>query len=88
MYLYLDNFSGSLPSSLGNQKFLKRLDLHSNWFSGVIAASIPNMTNSVMLNLQENFLTGYIPVRVGDLGVYEELDLSKYLQWEDSSLSS
>ncbi|XP_022722192.1 receptor-like protein 12 [Durio zibethinus] len=55
------NFSGKLPESIGNLKFLTTLDLHSCKFFGHIPSSIANLTNLVKLDLFNNNFSGFIP---------------------------
>ncbi|KAF7850266.1 hypothetical protein BT93_L5677 [Corymbia citriodora subsp. variegata] len=54
--LWRTNFSGSLPTSLGNLAFLRN-----------IPSSIGNLTQFTMLNFQDNKLSGEIPSSVGKL---------------------
>ncbi|XP_022722201.1 probably inactive leucine-rich repeat receptor-like protein kinase At2g25790 [Durio zibethinus] len=55
------NFSGKLPESIGNLKFLTNLNLHVCKFFGQIPSSIANLTNLVELDLSHNNLSGFIP---------------------------
>ncbi|XP_022722199.1 probable inactive leucine-rich repeat receptor-like protein kinase At1g66830 [Durio zibethinus] len=55
------NFSGKLPESIGNLKFLTTLDLHGCKFFGQIPSSIANLTNLVELGLSYNNFSGFIP---------------------------
>ncbi|XVE84700.1 hypothetical protein DITRI_Ditri17bG0034400 [Diplodiscus trichospermus] len=59
--LYETNFSGKLPNSIGNLKFLRDLELSDCHFSGAIPSSIANLTNIVHLYLSYNNFTGLIP---------------------------
>ncbi|XVE84703.1 hypothetical protein DITRI_Ditri17bG0034500 [Diplodiscus trichospermus] len=59
--LFLTNFSGNLPRSISNLKFLKRLDLMECHFFGSIPSSIVNLTNLVELYLSYNNFRGLIP---------------------------
>ncbi|XP_022722189.1 receptor-like protein 12 [Durio zibethinus] len=55
------NFSGKLPESIGNLKFLTNLDLNGCKFFGQIPSSIANLTNLVELDLSNNNFSGFIP---------------------------
>ncbi|KAK6255233.1 hypothetical protein SCA6_016538 [Theobroma cacao] len=55
------NFSGKLPESLGNVKFLTKLELSLCNFSGQIPSTIANLRNLVHLNLEFNNFSGLIP---------------------------
>ncbi|XVE84710.1 hypothetical protein DITRI_Ditri17bG0035200 [Diplodiscus trichospermus] len=59
--LRLTNFSGNLPNSIGNLKFLRELELSDCCFSGAIPSSIANLTNLVQLHLSYNNFSGLIP---------------------------
>jgi hypothetical protein len=88
IYLYEQNFSGSLPTELGNLTFLEKLILQSFWtysngtwsWSSAINGSIPtelgNLTSLKVLDLSDNNLTGAIPTELGNLTNLEILDLS------------
>ncbi|PPD80710.1 hypothetical protein GOBAR_DD22374 [Gossypium barbadense] len=58
--LYLTNFSGKLPESIGNLKFLTNLDLYDCNFFGPIPSSIANLSHLVNLDLRSNKLSGSI----------------------------
>ncbi|CDP00255.1 unnamed protein product [Coffea canephora] len=79
LHLNSNNFSGSLPSSLGNLSSLGTMDLTSNHFSGSIPHSIGNLMNLVNLYLENNVLTGYIPKCIGNLQALQDLKLSNNL---------
>ncbi|XP_017974580.1 PREDICTED: receptor-like protein 12 [Theobroma cacao] len=55
------NFSGKLPESLGNVKFLTKLELSLCNFSRQIPSTITNLRNLVHLNLEFNNFSGLIP---------------------------
>ncbi|XVE84707.1 hypothetical protein DITRI_Ditri17bG0034900 [Diplodiscus trichospermus] len=55
------NFSGNLPNSIGNLKFLTELNIDGCYFSGAIPSSIANLTNIVGLYLSGNKFRGLIP---------------------------
>ncbi|XP_017632797.1 receptor-like protein 7 [Gossypium arboreum] len=54
------NFSGKLPESIGNLKFLTDLDLYGCNFFGPIPSSIANLSHLVNLELRGNMLSGSI----------------------------
>ncbi|TYG78048.1 hypothetical protein ES288_D02G026100v1 [Gossypium darwinii] len=58
--LYDTNFSGKLPESIGNLKFLTNLDLSGCNFFGPIPSSIANLSHLVNLDLGGNKLSGSI----------------------------
>ncbi|PPD80708.1 hypothetical protein GOBAR_DD22372 [Gossypium barbadense] len=55
--LYLTNFSGKLPQSIGNLKFLTDLELNYCNFFGPIPSSIANLSHLVKLHLEGNKLS-------------------------------
>ncbi|RVW74963.1 Receptor-like protein 12 [Vitis vinifera] len=69
-------FSGSIPTSIGNLKSLKTLDLSNCEFSGSIPTSICNLTNLQDLRFYDNLFTGTIPSRLYTLASLVSLDLS------------
>ncbi|KAB1670551.1 hypothetical protein ES319_1Z157000v1 [Gossypium barbadense] len=58
--LFYTNFSGKLPQSIGNLKFLTNLKLFSCNFFGPIPSSIANLSHLVNLDLRSNKLSGSI----------------------------
>ncbi len=76
---YLDlvgnQFSGSIPSSLGSLTNLERLDLVGNQFSGSIPSSLGSLTNLERLDLVGNQFSGSIPSFLGSLTNLETLYL-------------
>ncbi|KAK6280373.1 hypothetical protein POUND7_020640 [Theobroma cacao] len=67
------NFSGKLPESLDNLKFLTHLDLFRCNFFGQVPSAIANLTNLVYLDLSYNYLRGSIPKSIFKLPRLEEL---------------
>ncbi|KAL4271797.1 hypothetical protein GQ457_13G029670 [Hibiscus cannabinus] len=59
--LYHTNFSGKLPKSIGNLKFLTDLTLVDCNFFGSIPSSIANLSHLVNLDLSDNHFSGSIP---------------------------
>ncbi|XP_052483880.1 receptor-like protein 7 [Gossypium raimondii] len=60
LLLSYTNFSGKLPQSIGNLKFLTDLDLYYCNFFGPIPSSIANLSHLVNLDLSSNKLSGSI----------------------------
>ncbi|TYH82358.1 hypothetical protein ES332_D02G054400v1 [Gossypium tomentosum] len=58
--LGVTNFSGKLPESIGNLKFLTNLELSYCNFFGPIPSSIANLSHLVNLDLSSNKLSGSI----------------------------
>ncbi|KAF9598315.1 hypothetical protein IFM89_026604 [Coptis chinensis] len=55
------NFTGKLPVSIGNLRFLSKLELPNCGFSGSIPASMSNLTRLQYLDLSSNNFTGTLP---------------------------
>ncbi|PPS05822.1 hypothetical protein GOBAR_AA14811 [Gossypium barbadense] len=83
--LYLDsslllsssNFSGKLPQSIGNLKFLTYLELSYCNFFGPIPSSIANLSSLVNLDLAGNKLSGSIHSSLFTLPSLKSLSLSE-----------
>ena len=76
LYLFGNQLSGSIPSSLGSLANLKYLELSSNELSGSIPSSLGSLANLERLDLSYNFeLTGSIPSSLGGLANLVSLDL-------------
>nr|KJB28084.1 hypothetical protein B456_005G026600 [Gossypium raimondii] len=73
LLLSYTNFSGKLPQSIGNLKFLTDLDLYYCNFFGPIPSSIANLSHLVNLDLSNNYLTGPIPKSILQLPRLEGL---------------
>ncbi|CAO2824682.1 unnamed protein product [Amaranthus hypochondriacus] len=78
---YLDlsysNFSGSIPTYVGNFSSLRMLGLSENNLTGSIPSSIGNLISLRKLDLSGNSLLGLIPSSIGNLLSLEILDLSE-----------
>ena len=66
--LYGNQFTGEIPSEIGNLINLTRLDLQWNELTGEIPVEIGNLTNLVTLALYRNQLTGIIPEEICNQG--------------------
>jgi Leucine-rich repeat (LRR) protein len=69
MYLNNNQFTGSIPSEIGNLTNLTHLFLSSNQLIGSIPPEIGNLTNLNGLYLGWNQLTGEIPESICDLNI-------------------
>eukprot|EP01018_Ginkgo_biloba_P005713 Gb_21248 [translate_table: standard] len=71
-----NNFSGIIPSSIGNMKYLKVLDLSDNKLHGKIPTSLGNYLQMGALRLTKNNLEGKIPMEIWNLPQLETLHLN------------
>ncbi|GKE81252.1 leucine-rich repeat-containing protein [Tanacetum coccineum] len=92
--LAYNEFTGTIPESIGNLTKLTYLDLSKNKFSGIIPKSIGSLTKLTWLDLSDNSFYGTIPREFGNLTNLEVLYLDSLrscrvenLDWL-SSLSS
>ncbi|XP_062087980.1 tyrosine-sulfated glycopeptide receptor 1 [Humulus lupulus] len=67
LYLCNNYLSGSLPTEIGQLKFLHVLELNNNSFSGTIPDQMSILTNLERLDLSKNHLTGGIPASLKGL---------------------
>jgi len=56
-----NKFSGTLPASLGEWKYMQELTLESNNFSGTLPSTVASMIKVSYIDLGENAFTGPIP---------------------------
>ncbi|XP_031272500.1 uncharacterized protein LOC116130971 [Pistacia vera] len=75
LYLYSNNFSGSVPMEIGNLKSLLDLELSTNQLIGSIPPSIGNLSNLKVLYLFENNFSGSLPMEIGNLKSLSDLAL-------------
>ena len=66
-----NNFSGEIPSWIGNFENLRELDLSGNQFSGIIPEEIGNLSSLLTLKLNDNLLTGDIPNAIYQLNLLD-----------------
>ncbi|KAF4401416.1 hypothetical protein G4B88_001610 [Cannabis sativa] len=59
--LDITNFSGALPTSIGNLKNLSKLDISACNFSGALPSSLAKLNQLMYLGLSYNKFTGQIP---------------------------
>ncbi|KAM3355998.1 MDIS1-interacting receptor like kinase 2 [Capsicum galapagoense] len=84
--LNTNNFSGSIPSSIGNVSMLTFLDLSNNILEGVIPEEIGKLTRLEYLSMINNTINGVIPYQISNLQKVWYLDLgSNYLETPDWS---
>ena len=77
IFLYLNYFSGHLPSSMGHLlPNLKSLYLWGNQLNGIIPNSISNASKLIDLQLGANYFSGSIPNTLGNLRHLEVLNLA------------
>ncbi|KAL3738566.1 hypothetical protein ACJRO7_020007 [Eucalyptus globulus] len=67
LYLYRTNFSGEIPTSIGNLSLLNELLAWGCYFSGSLPSSMGNLSHLTELDLSENNLQGQIPVSFANL---------------------
>ncbi|XVE68706.1 hypothetical protein DITRI_Ditri09bG0090600 [Diplodiscus trichospermus] len=67
LYLFSNEFSGQIPTSIGECSNLRDLQLDHNRFNGIIPRSIGNLTRLKALYLDGNNLEGEIPWDIGNL---------------------
>ncbi|KAL3738571.1 hypothetical protein ACJRO7_020012 [Eucalyptus globulus] len=76
VYLYKTNFSGEIPTSIGNLSLLNELIVWGCYFSRSLPSSMGNLSHLTKLNLYRNNLQGQIPVSFANLTQLSMLSLS------------
>lgn len=71
-----NNFTGSIPYSIGNLKGLQALNLSNNSLEGIIPASLANIADLESLDLSLNMLSGPIPTALAQLKSLEVFNVS------------
>ncbi|XP_021761567.1 probable LRR receptor-like serine/threonine-protein kinase At1g74360 [Chenopodium quinoa] len=76
-YLQLtgNQFSGELPSEIGNMKNFSMLHFAENNFNGALPSDIEKLS-LVFLNVSRNNFSGTIPMQIGNVKCLQDLDLS------------
>ncbi|KAF3442377.1 hypothetical protein FNV43_RR16293 [Rhamnella rubrinervis] len=69
-------FSGTLPKSIGNLKYLNSLDIYSCSFSGTLPSTLWNLSELTNLDLSYSNFGGKVPFSLGKLTQLESLYLS------------
>jgi hypothetical protein len=67
LHLTGNQFSGAIPSQLGDLVNLQDLQLYANQLTGTIPPQLGNLTQLTKLYLSQNQLTGSIPPELGNL---------------------
>ncbi|VFR00586.1 unnamed protein product [Cuscuta campestris] len=62
-----NNFTGSVPPTIGDARSLVSVDLSSNMFGGTIPPQIGNLTELQHLTLFNNNIAGAVPYQIGNL---------------------
>ncbi|KAE8679323.1 putative Leucine-rich repeat protein kinase family protein [Hibiscus syriacus] len=76
LYLFGNNFSGLIPSSLCYLPKLEILSLNRNNLQGQIPVRIGNISTLKILSLETNLLSGPVPSSIGNLTFLSFLDFS------------
>ncbi|XP_044473187.1 receptor-like protein 7 [Mangifera indica] len=71
------SFKGEIPDSIGNLKFLERINFEVCYFTGTIPASIGNLTQLIALVLRYTALTGQLPSSISKLEHLRDLYVSQ-----------
>jgi Leucine-rich repeat (LRR) protein len=74
--LLFNNLEGNLPTSIGDLKNLKTLELSFNKITGPIPSEIGLLSKLEVLGLNGNNIEGGIPSTIGSLSALKELHLS------------
>ncbi|KAF8024359.1 hypothetical protein BT93_F1521 [Corymbia citriodora subsp. variegata] len=75
LYLYDTNFSGEIPTSIGNLNLWNELIAWDCYFSGSLPSSMGNLSHLTVLELSVNNLQGQIPVSFANLTQLSLLNL-------------
>ncbi|KAI3908542.1 hypothetical protein MKX01_009344 [Papaver californicum] len=77
LVLHDTSFAGELPYSMGNLRFLSKLDFNGCYFNGSLLASISKLNQLQYLDLSDNSLTGQLGIfSIGSSSQLRYLDLS------------
>jgi Leucine-rich repeat (LRR) protein len=75
--LFINDFTGTIPSDIGLLKRLTHLDLLDNSLSGTLPHSIGNLSQLEYLDLRSNVLSGSLPSELGLLTALRSLHLDR-----------
>ena len=75
LYLYNNQLSGAIPSSLGSLTHLIGLKLNDNGLTGSIPSSFGGLTSLTTLDLSRNHFDGEIPTQMGSMTALQNLAL-------------
>ncbi|CDP21938.1 unnamed protein product, partial [Coffea canephora] len=67
LYLAINEFTGTILTSISNASRLRMLDLGENHFTGAIPHSLGNLRLLELLGIDENPLNGFLPKSIGNL---------------------
>ncbi|KAL1555566.1 receptor-like protein EIX1 [Salvia divinorum] len=76
LHLWGNNFTGTIPLSIGHLPKLQVLDLSYNSLDGLVPLNIGHLSNLRVLDLSYNSLEGSVPQSIGQLSKLLLLDLS------------
>ncbi|CAN6173385.1 unnamed protein product [Urochloa humidicola] len=76
LHLSNNNFSGTIPTEIGQMKMLVYLNFSSNSLSGEIPQEICNLTSLQVLDFSNNQLTGALPPTMTDLHFLSTFNVS------------
>jgi Leucine-rich repeat (LRR) protein len=76
LYVGSTNFSGTIPSSISNLRYLKKLDLGTDGLSGILPSSIGELKSLELLHVSGFQLEGSIPSWISNLTSLTALQLS------------
>ncbi|XP_010479447.1 PREDICTED: leucine-rich repeat extensin-like protein 3 [Camelina sativa] len=79
LYLTFANnrFTGSIPESIGNIKYLQEVLFLNNQLTGCLPYQIGNLNRATVFDVESNRLTGPIPYSFGCLDKMEQLSLAR-----------
>ncbi|KAF2948533.1 hypothetical protein DAI22_01g043000 [Oryza sativa Japonica Group] len=77
LFVSITNFSGEIPSTIGNLKSLKNLGLGAKWFSGELPSSIGHLKSLNLLEISGTTLEGSIPSWITNLTSLTTLQFSR-----------
>ncbi|XP_040365700.1 MDIS1-interacting receptor like kinase 2 isoform X1 [Rosa chinensis] len=82
-----NNFSGPIPSAIGNLTKLTTLDLGNNILQGEVPAEMGKLTELQFLSLNNNYLNGTIPYQLDNLKKWGECKNITDMRMEGNRIS-